>query len=85
MIGLPIAEAKSKFIKPARLGDALEITSYVTEWKRKTFEMVHAVRIDGELCVEGMEMRVCAKKTEDGGIRAITIPDEIKQRLSNIN
>lgn len=82
LIGLPIAEAKSKFMKPARLGDMLEFTCYVTEWKRKTFEMAHEVRSDGNLIAKGMETRVCAKKGEDGEMRAITIPDEIRERLS---
>ena len=81
LIGLPIAEARSKFIKPARLGDTLEFTSYVSEWKRKTFEVVHEVRVDGDLIAEGMETRVCAKKFDDGEMRAITIPDEIRKRF----
>ena len=84
LIGLPIAEAKSKFIKPARLGDTLAITSYVTEWKRKTFDMVHEVRIEGDLCAEGMESRVCARYREDGSSKflAAPIPEEIRRRLS---
>ncbi len=82
LIGLPIAEAKSKFIKPARLGDTLEITTHISEWKRKSFEMVHEARIDGDLIAEGTEIRVCAKKTDDDEIRATSIPEEIKNRLS---
>ncbi len=84
LIGLPIAEARSKFFKPARLGDILEITSYVAEWKRKTFYMVHEVRIGGDLCAEGMETRVCGRFGEDGSSEfvAAPIPAEIKQRLS---
>ena len=82
LIGLPIAEAKSKFIKPARLGDTLEITTHISEWKRKSFDMVHEVRIDGDLIAKGMETRVCAKKTDDGEMRAIPIPEVIKKRLS---
>jgi len=82
LVGLPIAEARSKFIKPARLGDALEITTHISEWKRKSFDMVHEVRIDGDLIAEGTETRVCAKKADDGEMRAISIPEEIKKRLS---
>ncbi len=85
LIGLPIAAAKSKFIKPAHLGDTLEITSYITEWKRKTFEMVHEVPIDGDLIAEGRETRVCAKRIEDGEMRAITIPDKIRKSFSTNN
>ena len=84
LIGLPIAEAKARFIKPARLGDILEITSYVTRWKRKTFDMVHEVRIGGDLCAEGMETRVCARYCEDrsSDFVAAPIPEEVRRRLS---
>jgi len=84
LIGMPIAEARSKFIKPLRFGDTAEITSYVTSWKRKTFDLVHEVRKDGELCAEGLEIRVCAELINDGSqnIRALPIPKEIRARLS---
>ncbi len=38
--------------------------------------------IDGDLIAEGTETRVCAKKADDGEIRATSIPEEIKKRLS---
>ncbi len=84
LIGVPIADARSTFIKPLRFGDSIEITTYVASWKRKTFNLVHEVRKDGELYAKGLEIRVCAEPLEDGsgGIRAILIPDEIKWRLS---
>jgi 4-hydroxybenzoyl-CoA thioesterase len=84
LIGVPIVEARSKFIKPLRFGDSVEITSYVAAWKRSTFEVVHEVRKDGEMTTEGLEIRVCAKLLEDGseGIRAVPVPDELRRRLS---
>lgn len=84
LIGVPIAEATSRFIKPLRFGDSIEITSYATAWKRKTFNLVHEVRREGELCAEGMEVRVCAELLQDGSqdIRAVLIPDAIRERLS---
>ncbi len=84
LIGAPIVDARSKFIKPLRFEDSIEITSYATSWKRKTFNLVHEVRRDGELCAEGLEIRVCAELLEDGSqdIRAVPIPEEIRARLS---
>ncbi len=84
LIGAPIVEARSKFIKPLRFEDSIEITSYVASWKQKTFDLVHEVRKDGEVCAEGLEIRVCAERLKDGsqGIRAVPIPDEIRERLS---
>ena len=85
LIGLPIVEAQSKFIKPARLGDTLEITSYATNWKRKTFDVVHEVVNDGDLCAEGIETRVCARYKEGDSheFLAVSIPAEIRQRFPN--
>ncbi len=84
LIGAPIVEARSKFIKPLRFEDSIEITSFVASWKRKTFSLVHEVRKKGEVCAEGLEIRVCAELLQDGsqGIRAVPIPDEIRKRLS---
>jgi len=84
LIGVPIAEANSRFIKPLRFGDSVEITSFATSWKPKTFNLVHEVRKDGELYAEGREIRVCAKLRDDGSgaIYAVPIADEIRQRLS---
>jgi len=84
LIGAPIVEARSKFIKPLRFEDSIEITSYVASWQRKTFNLVHEVRKEGEVCAEGLEIRVCAELLKDGSqsIRAVPIPDEIRKRLS---
>ena len=84
LVGLPIAEARSRFLRPARLGDILEVTSYVNGLSRKLFEVVHEVRNDGELIVEGVESRVCAKKSDAGVMRAITIPEPIRTRLEQL-
>lgn len=83
LIGAPIVDAQSRFIKPLRFEDRIEITSHVTRWGRKTFDMAHEVRRDGELCAAGLEIRVCAERLEDGtGIRAVPIPAAIRERLS---
>ena len=84
LIGVPIAEANSRFIKPLRFGDSVEISTFATAWKTKTFKLVHEVRRNGELCAKGLEIRVCAKLREDGSgnIYAIPIPEEFRRRLS---
>lgn len=82
LIGLPLVDAKSRFITPARFGDTIEITSRVAIWKSKAFDVVHEVYKDGEICAEGTETRVCARLADDMTMHAISIPDEIRQRLS---
>ena len=84
LVGLPITEARSRFIKPARLGYTLEITSYVNDLNKKVFDVVHEVRHGSDMIAEGVESRVCARKSDDGVMRAIVIPDEIRTRLMEL-
>jgi 4-hydroxybenzoyl-CoA thioesterase len=87
IIGHPIVDAKSKFIKPVFFGDTIEIFSSVKEWKPRTFEVSHEVRKDGELCAEGMEVRCLVAPTNDDPrhFRAVEIPDEIRRRVEEGN
>jgi 4-hydroxybenzoyl-CoA thioesterase len=83
VIGHPVVEARSKFIKPLYFGDAIEIVSSVTSWKRKTFEVTHEVRKNGEMHAEGMEVRCLVSPLNDDPKRiyAIQIPEEIECRV----
>ena len=49
LIGAPIVDVQSTFISPLHFEDTIEITSYVSSWKRKTFELVHEGRRYGRL------------------------------------
>jgi 4-hydroxybenzoyl-CoA thioesterase len=83
VIGHPVVDARSKFIKAVFFGDTIEITSSITNWKRKTFDVMHEVRNNGELYAEGMEVRCLLAPSDENPKRfhAIMIPDEIKRRL----
>ena len=77
--GLPIVEAKAKFIAPSRFRDEIVVESGITRWNDKTFEVTHAVLNAGKRAVEGYEIRVWTKKREDdpSRIQAAPIPPEI--------
>jgi len=87
VVGHPVVDARSKFMKPVFFGDTIEIVSSVTEWKRKTFEVSHEVLQDGELRAEGSEIRclIALVKDDRQEFRAIEIPEEIKRRLTEDN
>jgi acyl-CoA thioesterase FadM len=70
-------------LKFGHLGDRPEITSYATNWRRKSFDVVHEVSNGGDLCAEGYETRVCARYRENDSdeFLAISIPEEIRQRF----
>src|SRR6185436_4082855 len=58
VIGTPIVDAQTRFMKPASYGDRLEIDSEVSEWRAKSFVMRHRVRRGEDLLVECTEVRV---------------------------
>lgn len=86
VIGTPIVDTHSRFIKTATYGDVLNIATSISEWRTKSF--VHQYRFTranasgGEpaLIMECEEVRIFAARREDGqGIRAVPAPAEIRQ------
>jgi len=79
VIGTPIVDAHSKFLKAAIYGDKLAIQTDVVEWRTKSFVQRHRIWRGAELLVEGEEVRVFAARGEGGvGIRAVPVPDEVR-------
>ena len=78
--GLPIVEAKARFLAPCRFRDEIVVESRITEWNDKTFKISHAVLNKGQRAVEGYEIRVwAAPRPEDPGrLKAMPIPAEVK-------
>ena len=60
IVGIPLVDAKARFLRPARFNDVAHIASEVTQFKRSSFEVTHRISIAGELAVEGSEIRVWA-------------------------
>jgi 4-hydroxybenzoyl-CoA thioesterase len=78
--GLPIVEAKARFLSPSMFRDEIVVESQVTEWNDKTFKISHAVLNKGQRAVEGYEIRAwVVRLAEDPGrLKAVPIPAEIK-------
>ena len=79
IIGFPAVDARANFLKPAKLGDAVEIASRVSEFRRSSFDVEHKLTINGELAVDGSETRVwtAQDKTNPEKIGAVPIPAEV--------
>jgi len=79
IVGIPLVDARANFLKPAKLGETIEIASRVSEFRRSSFDVEHIIMIGGELAVEGGETRVWAgRKTGDpDGMSALAIPPEV--------
>jgi len=80
IMGLPIVEAKARFLAPCKFRDEIAIESHVGKWNDKTFEVSHAVVNRGIRAVEGYEIRVWAHRHPEkpDRLKAMSIPAEIK-------
>jgi 4-hydroxybenzoyl-CoA thioesterase len=78
--GLPIVEAKARFLAPCAFRDEIVVESHISKWNDKTFELSHAVLNRGLRAVEGYEIRAWTQRRPDDPTRlkAISIPAEIK-------
>jgi 4-hydroxybenzoyl-CoA thioesterase len=83
IVGIPLVDARANFLKPAKFGDVAEITSWVSEFRRSSFDIEHHVSINGELAVEGGETRVWAArdKANPDNFSAIAIPADVIARF----
>jgi 4-hydroxybenzoyl-CoA thioesterase len=80
IVGLPIVEAKARFIAPCKFRDEIVVESHISKWNDKTFEVSHTVVNGAVRAVEGYEIRVWAQRRPDepDRLKAISIPAEIR-------
>ena len=83
IVGLPLVDSSARFIAPARFGDAVELSSQVSEFRRSSFDVAHRLTIRGELAVEGRETRVWAARdpANPAAIKAQPIPADVIARF----
>jgi 4-hydroxybenzoyl-CoA thioesterase len=83
ILGIPLVDAKARFIRPAKFNDVADIATEVVEFRRSSFELKHHISIAGELAVEGSETRVWA--VQDPGnpvkLKGVRIPSEVVARF----
>lgn len=82
--GMPLIETGATYRNPCRLGDALEIETWVDDWGKRSFLVRHVVRHkDGPIALEGFERRVLVAPDpgHPKGIRAIEIPAAVIARF----
>ncbi len=79
ILGTPLVETHHRFVAPATYGDALTITTTVTEWRAKVFLQKHIVTRGETLICEGLETRVFVRPAADDPtkIKAVAIPQDV--------
>jgi len=66
IVGIPLVDAKARFLKPAHFNDIADIASEVSAFRRSSFDVTHHISIAGQLAVEGHETRVWAAQDPNG-------------------
>jgi 4-hydroxybenzoyl-CoA thioesterase len=79
VIGTPLVDTHAKFMKTASYGDVLQIHVTIPEWRAKSFVQRYRIVRDGEPIMECEEVRIFAGLREDGSMRALPIPEEIRK------
>lgn len=80
IVGTPLLEIHTRFMKPATYGEEIEVHTTVEEWAVKTFRHRHVVRRGSDILCEGTEVRAFVTRDADNPdrLRAIPIPEDIK-------
>ena len=85
IVGTPLLEIHTKFVKAATYGEELVVATHVESWQNKTFTQVHRVtrpRADGveDLICEGREIRAFVRRdaADPDRLRAMPVPDDIR-------
>jgi len=82
IVGMPIVDAKARFMIPSSYGDEIVVESTVAAWRRSSFDLRHRVLRGEALAVEGQETRVWAALDPDTGrLKGRPIPAEIIARF----
>lgn len=81
VLGYPMIDTRANFLTPNRFGDAIFVTSHIARWGRSSFDVRHRLHNAAGLSVEGFEKRVWAAFEDDGRLRGVPIPDEMRAAM----
>jgi 4-hydroxybenzoyl-CoA thioesterase len=84
IIGTPLLEIHTRFMKPATYGETIVVATHVREWRAKAFVQQHVVTRGDALLCEGTETRafVVRDAKDPDRLRAIPVPDDIRALCS---
>ena len=79
VVGFPIAEVSARFLRPSGHGQSITFRSTVESWQEKRFTILHQGYRDGELLLEGREVRFMGRvhPQDPRRLQAIAVPAEI--------
>ena len=84
ILGTPLLEIHTKFMRPGTYGETLQIHTRVDEWRNKVFIQKHVVMRGDDVLCEGTETRafVIRPSGNPDAIKAIAVPADIRALCS---
>lgn len=84
LAGIPLVDARARFLAPSRFGDMIAVESRIMEWGRSSFTVEHKMFRADALAVEIIEKRVWTVRPPGapGTLRSQPVPEEVKARFS---
>ncbi len=84
IVGTPLLEINTRFIKAVTYGETIDIATWVDEWRAKVFVQMHRVTRGDTLICEGREVRafVVRDAQDPDRLRAIPVPEDIRALCS---
>ena len=79
--GIPLVEARARFLAPSSFGDTVVVESNITEWGKSSFSAHHRLFKGDLLAVEGFEKRVWVVRGGGGKIESHAIPREVMEKF----
>ncbi|HVF65198.1 MAG TPA: acyl-CoA thioesterase [Casimicrobiaceae bacterium] len=81
VLGTPLVDVQARFLKPASYGDRLDVATTVSEWRQRSFVMLHSVERGDDVLVEATEVRIFARRVQGEAFRieSVAIPDEVRK------
>jgi 4-hydroxybenzoyl-CoA thioesterase len=79
IVGTPLLEIHTRFLRPATYGQTLEVHTHVEEWREKVLIQHHRILRGDELLCEGRETRAFVVRLPGSyKMKSIPIPEDIK-------
>jgi YbgC/YbaW family acyl-CoA thioester hydrolase len=80
-VGWPRVDARCRYLAPVRFGDVVEVRVFVERQGTKSMTYRFSFHCGDRQVAEGTMSSVCCVLGDNGGLRAIPIPEEIAGRL----
>jgi 4-hydroxybenzoyl-CoA thioesterase len=79
--GYPLARTHARFLRPTHFGDDVTVETKVN-FGRSSFEIEHRLSLNGEACVECLEIRVWVVRDLDGRLKSHPVPEAVLAKFN---